>query len=601
MSGGAQFKDAAEAFQRGDLDRALALAEDAVGSAPSPQWQHLLGLIHCRLGQPEAGVDHLRAAAEAEPGNPAFQVMLARALVDAGRVEELLAIPEPPPPTSPATLALWQSRAEAADLAGKVDLSVRAWSAVMAAAPQDWRAWGNLGNALARQQRLTEAADALAEAARLNRTEPAVRADAVAALAKAGAQHQALLQFDEAEAAFRRAYALDPTDRSIVHQLGVALERTNRLEELAKLLDDASAAGIGKQELGYLWAILARREGKLEEARDLLAGADPAVDPVAWNALRAKIADALGDSEQAFEAAAAMNQAAIDRSVRAEDRDEWSRRTSAYREEQRELAGTITPEWAAKVPLLAEPPRQRVAFLLGFPRSGTTLLDTFMLGHPEIAVLEEQQLVGAAAQVTGPIEDLPTVSKAKLKQARATYCDRLAEYVGAGFAGLAIDKFPLDMASAPLIQAMFPGAPILFMQRHPCDVVLSGFMQSFGLVNFSEIADAAEYYDALMRIWTASRETMALNVHDVVYEELVGDPEAVLKPAIAFLGLEWDDRILDHQRTAKARGTIQTPSYDQVTEPVTARASGRWKRYAKQLEPVLPILLPWAERLGYRD
>ena len=601
MSGGAQFKDAAEAFQRGDLDRALALAEDAVGSAPSPQWQHLLGLIHCRLGQPEAGVDHLRAAAEAEPGNPAFQVMRARALVDAGRVEELLAIPEPPPPTSPATLALWQSRAEAADLAGKVDLSVRAWSAVMAAAPQDWRAWGNLGNALARQQRLTEAADALAEAARLNRTEPAVRADAVAALAKAGAQHQALLQFDEAEAAFRRAYALDPTDRSIVHQLGVALERTNRLEELAKLLDDASAAGIGKQELGYLWAILARREGKLEEARDLLAGADPAADPVAWNALRAKIADALGDSEQAFEAAAAMNQAAIDRSVRAEDRDEWSRRTSAYREEQRELAGTITPEWAAKVPLLAEPPRQRVAFLLGFPRSGTTLLDTFMLGHPEIAVLEEQQLVGAAAQVTGPIEDLPTVSKAKLKQARATYCDRLAEYVGAGFAGLAIDKFPLDMASAPLIQAMFPGAPILFMQRHPCDVVLSGFMQSFGLVNFSEIADAAEYYDALMRIWTASRETMALNVHDVVYEELVGDPEAVLKPAIAFLGLEWDDRILDHQRTAKARGTIQTPSYDQVTEPVTARASGRWKRYAKQLEPVLPILLPWAERLGYRD
>ena len=601
MSGGAQFKDAAEAFQRGDLDRALALAEDAVGSAPSPQWQHLLGLIHCRLGQPEAGVDHLRAAAEAEPGNPAFQVMLARALVDAGRVEELLAIPEPPPPTSPATLALWQSRAEAADLAGKVDLSVRAWSAVMAAAPQDWRAWGNLGNALARQQRLPEAADALAEAARLNPSEPAVRADAVAALAKAGAQHQTLLRFDEAEAAFRRAYALDPTDRSIVHQLGVALERTNRLEELAKLLDDASAAGIGKQELGYLWAILARREGKLEEARDLLAGADPAADPVAWNALRAKIADALGDSEQAFEAAAAMNQAAIDRSVRAEDRDEWSRRTSAYREEQRELAGTITPEWAAKVPLLAEPPRQRVAFLLGFPRSGTTLLDTFMLGHPEIAVLEEQQLVGAAAQVTGPIEDLPTVSKAKLKQARATYCDRLVEHVGAGFTGLAIDKFPLDMASAPLIQAMFPGAPILFMQRHPCDVVLSGFMQSFGLVNFSEIADAAEYYDALMRIWTASRETMALNVHDVVYEELVGDPEAVLKPAIAFLGLEWDDRILDHQRTAKARGTIQTPSYDQVTEPVTARASGRWKRYAKQLEPVLPILLPWAERLGYRD
>jgi hypothetical protein len=190
---------------------------------------------------------------------------------------------------------------------------------------------------------------------------------------------------------------------------------------------------------------------------------------------------------------------------------------------------------------------------------------------------------------------------AKLKQARAIYFDRLAEHIGPDFAGLAIDKFPLDMASAPLIQAMFPGAPMLFVRRHPCDVVLSGFMQSFGLVNFSDITDAAEYYDALMHIWTASRETMGLNVHDVVYEELVSDPEAALRPLIAFLGLEWDERVLDHQRTAKERGTIVTPSYDQVTEPVTARASGRWKRYGEQLEPVLPILLPWAERLGYRD
>jgi hypothetical protein len=203
--------------------------------------------------------------------------------------------------------------------------------------------------------------------------------------------------------------------------------------------------------------------------------------------------------------------------------------------------------------------------------------------------------------VAGPIAALPTVSMETLKEARAIYFDRLAEHVGPDFAGLAIDKFPLDMASAPLIQAMFPGAPIVFVQRHPCDVVLSGFMQSFGLVNFSGIADAADYYDALMRIWTASRETMGLSVHDVVYEELVSDPEAVLRPLIAFLGLDWDARILDHRRTARERGTIQTPSYDQVTEPVTTSASGRWKRYRKQLEPILPILLPWAEQLGYRD
>ena len=78
-------------------------------------------------------------------------------------------------------------------------------------------------------------------------------------------------------------------------------------------------------------------------------------------------------------------------------------------------------------------------------------------------------------------------------------------------------------------------------------------------------------------------------------------PESVLRPLIGFLGLEWDDRLLDHTRTAKARGAIITPSYDQVTEPVNTKAAGRWKRYRKQLEPVLPILLPWAERLGYSE
>lgn len=94
---------------------------------------------------------------------------------------------------------------------------------------------------------------------------------------------------------------------------------------------------------------------------------------------------------------------------------------------------------------------------------------------------------------------------------------------------------------------------------------------------------------------------MDLNVHTVVYENLVADPEGTLRPLLDFLGLEWNDRLLDHRRTAKSRGTIVTPSYDQVTEPVNTRAVGRWQRYADQLEPALPILLPWAERLGYRD
>ncbi|HWI77065.1 MAG TPA: hypothetical protein VNS53_08305, partial [Sphingomicrobium sp.] len=74
------FAEALEAFQRGDLDGSKAMAEEAVSAAPSANWQHLLGLIHCRLGDPASGVEHLQAAADGEPANIGFQVMLARAL-----------------------------------------------------------------------------------------------------------------------------------------------------------------------------------------------------------------------------------------------------------------------------------------------------------------------------------------------------------------------------------------------------------------------------------------------------------------------------------------------------------------------------------------
>ena len=596
-----RFREALEAFQRGELDRALALAGQDATVATSANWQHLIGLTHCRLGDVETGVRHLRAAAEADPANAAFQVMLWRALVDCGRAGEVVAMPEPPPITSPPLLALWQVRAEAAVAAGDSEKAAAAWRNVAVAAPRDWRSWSNLGNAFAALGRWGEAADAYLQACQLNPAEESVSANAVAALLHHGRALQFHVQFDEAEAAFRRAYEIAPANREVVLHLGIALERANRLDELVALLETAAAAGLGKEQLAYLWAVLARREKQFAEAHRLLMKADPDEEPIRWHSLRAKLADALGNSAEAFAAASAMNRASIAETVPSEGVEDWQRKSAQYRADLHDLARMITAEWAAKVPLLKEPMSRRLSFLLGFPRSGTTLLDTFLMGHPEVEVLEEKQLVGRAADVVGGSLNLAGAPIERLRKARATYFGLLNEHVGADFAGLVVDKFPLDMATAPIIEAVFPGSPLIFAQRHPCDVVLSGFMQPIGIVNFSDIAAAADYYDAMMSIWTAARESLQLKVHDVVYEDFVADPEAVLRPLVAFLGLEWDDRLLDHQRAARERGTIVTPSYDQVTEPVTNRAVGRWKRYAEQMKPALPILLPWAERLGYRD
>ena len=90
-----------------------------------------------------------------------------------------------------------------------------------------------------------------------------------------------------------------------------------------------------------------------------------------------------------------------------------------------------------------------------------------------------------------------------------------------------------------------------------------------------------------------------LQVHTVRYEDMVDDLEGEMRPLLDFLGLEWDERVLDHQKTATERGYIRTPSYAQVTEKIYKRASGRWTRYRKHMEGVLPILAPWVEEFGY--
>jgi hypothetical protein len=92
---------------------------------------------------------------------------------------------------------------------------------------------------------------------------------------------------------------------------------------------------------------------------------------------------------------------------------------------------------------------------------------------------------------------------------------------------------------------------------------------------------------------------MPLAVHPVRYEDVVDDPEGQLRPLLTFLGLEWQPEVVDHRSTARARGLISTASYAQVTEGLYRRAAGRWERYRAHLEPVLPVLQRWANRLGY--
>ena len=409
------------------------------------------------------------------------------------------------------------------------------------------------------------------------------------ALIEVGRVLSALGRYDEAEATYRRA----PGFPDSWFELGQLLERGNRLDRLPALVAEAEAAGV---RLAYLDALAFDLAGETEAALAAAHSIPVAEGPVLRAALIARLADKAGNAALAFSASREVNR------LLAAAHPGAQQAAAEYRRHVAALIAMLTPAYVAGLapPLPGERPAP--VFLVGFPRSGTTLLDTLLMGHPDIHVLEEVPLLQRAAESLGDFALLPGMDAAGVARLRALYFEALDAHSPPP-GKTVVDKLPLNLLGAPLIHRLFPDAKFIFVERQPCDIVLSCFMQKFDLnpamANFLDLGTAAQLYDLVMTFWTRARELLPLDVHDMRYEDLVADPEERMRALIAFLGLDWDKALLDHRTTAAARGLIATPSYHQVAQPIYGRAAGRWERYRAQLEPVLPILAPWCEKMGY--
>ena len=139
--------------------------------------------------------------------------------------------------------------------------------------------------------------------------------------------------------------------------------------------------------------------------------------------------------------------------------------------------------------------------------------------------------------------------------------------------------------------------------RHPYDCVFSCFMQNFvlndAMANFLNLRDAANLYDAVMKLWTQYLSIFKINYHEVKYESLVKNFEPTVRSILDFLKLPWDNSVLNYSELAKKRKNIATPSYNQVTKPIYTHAEGRWKKYEKQMSNIYPILDPWIKKFKY--
>jgi len=399
---------------------------------------------------------------------------------------------------------------------------------------------------------------------------------------------------------------LQPGNAQVAANLASLLERENRLDEAESWTGKALLMNPANETAQMTRATLDRRNGKYPEAvqrlRNLITGIDKPVNrSIAWNHL-GQCFEGQGNWDEAFDAFSESNRILKTHhpGSRPDPRGPHSLQTLDRLKvwlEEKPMAAWNEP---------AMPDTGGIAFLVGFPRSGTTLLDQMLSAHPDIEVLEEKSLFSILHQnwsEPGTLEALADVNEAQITDACEIYRSEMLRHRRQPQRSLVIDKLPLNLAYLFLIHRLFPQAPVIFLQRHPLDVCISCYFQAFELeasmAYFLDIQVTAQYYNAVMQVAMLSIEQVSNPLHQLRYEDLVAAPKDQLKALLNFLALEWDDSVLEDRQHGGADAS-NTPSYQQVSQPLHSRSIGKWQHYPKQLESCLATLQPWVKHFGYQ-
>ncbi|HEV2593741.1 MAG TPA: sulfotransferase [Sphingomicrobium sp.] len=652
-------RDALTAASSGRIADARRIGEAALADGgDTAALNAMLGSFCLKSGDFDGAARHLRIAQAARPNDVTIAFNLGTALAQLGEYGEAMRAVHEQLAASDPSARLYKLRAFCSQSLEDHASAIAAYERVVAVSPDDWESWNNLGNSRRCTGDLAGAVEALKRAALIAADAPPVRLNLANALAEAGQADEAeaelrrlagdfpadwrslrelhsllrsrareddalqaieeasrrnpddlelllavasqrllLLDNGGAEAAYAEVVERDPSNASGNLGLAVAYELSNRTEDLADLVSKAEARRADGDVLNFIRAFAHRRAKRFQEGLAAMSAVSPDLESARQAQLLGQLHDGAGEYEDAWRAFSRMNE------LQRSDPSGPEERANRYRESIRRNIQATTGAWAdAWSEVQIDAGRPSPVFLVGFPRSGTTLLDTILMGHPDVEVLEEEPTFHRAGEYLANYPELPTAPRDVIAKARDAYWEAVATRRRTG-SKIIIDKNPLYTVALPLIRRIFPDAKIILALRHPCDVALSCFTTNFklndGMSSFLRLDTTAELYDLAFRHFERVQSLLPMATHTVKYENVVADREQELKGLFNFLDLNWDPTVLDHQKTARERGRIKTASYSQVVEPIYSRSSGRWKNYRDELAPIVPVLRPWIEKFGY--
>jgi len=482
---------------------------------------------------------------------------------------------------------------------GDPEAAIDSYKQALKIKPDYAEAYYNMGNALKKKGNPEAAIDSYKQALK-------IKPDYAEAYYNMGV---ALTNKDDLEGAidsYKQALKIKPDYIGVYSNTCEAYEKSNKLAELSEVISRAKAElKEFTDDLLLYEALYYFRSNNYEHSEKLISLVN--IDQLnlirrpKFLQLKAKLHHYQKNYKSAFNSFAEMNHSVINSS------DYKGNEAQVFFDEllnrSQQLKNIVeTPYSQSLTELSIDTP----TFLIGFPRSGTTLLDTILRTHSKIDVIEEKGMLSKAQLHLGnklSIVDIENLTNVELANAKEIYFKEMEKFVSTKSGGCVIDKLPLNIIDVPIIHKLFPTAKFILVLRHPLDSILSCWMQLFRLnpamSNMVELDRIVDFYGEAMTILELSEKRYSLNVHRIRYEDLVLDMKLEVSNLLMFLELGWENELEDYQETAMRRGIISTPSYSQVIEPLYKTASYRWEKYRKSLEKYYVKIEKWTTKFGY--
>ncbi|MFQ5509886.1 MAG: sulfotransferase [Leptospirillia bacterium] len=603
--------------QGGHHAHAIEVLKKVVQLDPDDAGAHnSLALSYRILKQLDAAEAHCRTAIRLAPDNPVIQGNMGAIKKDAGDFAGASQAFKKALEMAPDNAGLWVNLAITSHAMGNVEEAADGYRRAVELDPKNITALTNLGKLLVHLKQPREADACFHRAVGLSPRSPAEFEALGGAFSELGMSEEAL-------AAYRTGCKLTPNDPAPHFKLADCLKRLGQWEESLELHDrvleltpEAQDVRISKASLLH---DMRRTEEGYAQLQPLLEAADP---PVPAGIVFAQMSQALGRKDEALtlvERLLATEKPGWEERQKLlfaaghlhDGQGDYEKAFERFQEGNRIVQEAAYPEshifdvdriiTAYSRERLSALPRaaagdERPVFVIGMPRSGTSLVEQILSSHPRVfgggEMREIQNIAGHLPATLGVEREYPEciegLNQDVLDRLHRTHADALLKLDPE--ADRVVDKMPHNFLFLGLIALLYPEAKVIHCIRNPIDTCLSIYFQSFVpqqhpyAFDLTRLGNHYRDYKRLMAHW---RDVLDIAVLEVHYEQMVSEQEATSRGMIDFVGLKWDDACLDFHNTVRA---VKTASKEQVRQPIYKRSVERWRRYEKHLGPLIEAL-----------